>query len=101
MGRYTNPKPRPNAVKHKYSWSPQRLLQEQKHKGHYSREDRADAVWLIEHGYHPLDVAIMIGMRVWKVPNMGAHSNIYQAYGAWSGRADLEELIAENTTANH
>lgn len=99
MGRYRHAKPRPNAPKRTYSWNPQRLLQEQKHQGDYSRDDREDAIWLIDHGYHPLDVAIMLGMRVWKDPNTagGTHSNIYQAYPAWVGRAERERLAADTT----
>lgn len=91
MGTYRNTKPRANAIKNKHAWHPQRPLQPQIHQGHYTLEDKQDAVWLIDNGWHPIDVGYMLGMRVFRPRGHkpGMHCGIYQAYSNWADKLEL------------
>lgn len=50
----------------------------------YSLQEKRDVVWLIDHGWHPLDVAVAYGMPVYRVKNGSLYSSVYRNYEVWA-----------------
>lgn len=55
----------------------------------YTLKEKCDVVWLIDNGWHPLDVAVAYGMSVFLRQNGALYSSVYRNYEVWSSRIDV------------
>lgn len=61
---------------------------------YYSLEDKQDAVWLIENGWHILDVAVMLGMSIRvRSSTAGPITDLYSFIRGWTRKVRRAERI--------